>query len=184
MALRTDIASGDKRALYLAWLLGVQQGEIDDDHTEPARLNGLGTPSPALENFIALVGLDGDLVAAVVEGRSQIPTVPPVKEVDRWIGTLSERDKVVGSRPSRARRSRRSRSSLANRQADAWRRVETVVVRKRPGDDGAAIALLKDLREIGERTGLGVEIAARICALREAHAKKSSLLARLRKAGL
>jgi hypothetical protein len=36
-AIRADIAGGDARALYLAWLLDVQSGEIDDDVVEPAR---------------------------------------------------------------------------------------------------------------------------------------------------
>jgi hypothetical protein len=54
---------------------------------------------------------------------------------------------------------------------------------KRPGDYDAANTLLKDLREISERKGRLVEVTKRIRALREAHAKKTSLLARLRKAG-
>ena len=44
--MRAEVASGDERALYLAWLLGVQQGEIDDRAAEPARPDGLGTLSP------------------------------------------------------------------------------------------------------------------------------------------
>lgn len=44
--LRAEVASADERAMYLAWLLGVQQGEIDDGAAEPARPDGLGTPSP------------------------------------------------------------------------------------------------------------------------------------------
>lgn len=44
--------------------------------------------------------------------------------------------------------------------------------------------LLQDLREIGERKGRDGEFTERIRALREAHAKKPSFLARLRKAGL
>lgn len=75
-------------------------------------------------------------------------------------------------------------STLAKRQADAWRRVETLIASKRPTDYDAAVTLLQDLREIGERKGRGVEVAQRLRALRDAHAKKPSLLARLRKAGL
>jgi len=71
---------------------------------------------------------------------------------------------------------------LAKRQADAWRRVEALVVTKRPGDYDAAIILLRDLLEISERKGRGVEVAERIRALREVHAKKPSFLARLKKA--
>ena len=46
------------------------------------------------------------------------------------------------------------------------------------------VALLQDPREIGKREGRNVEVAERIRALRDVHAKKPGLLARLRKAGL
>lgn len=47
----------------------------------------------------------------------------------------------------------------------------------------AAATLLQDLREIGERKGGGVKVARRLRSLRDARTKKTSLLARLRKAG-
>jgi hypothetical protein len=247
IALRTDIASGDERTLYLAWLLGVQQGEIDDGTAEPARPDGLDTPSPALESFIDIMGLDRDLLAAVAEGRPQTSVVPPAKEIDRWIAALDEQEKVAlltrvargetvvgaelvrrfrrrgvmrGNAPplrtaaalraraeeleeqrrqviiasetkNRVRREceqaaarNRHLNTLAKHQADAWQRVEELIITRRPGDYDAAIALLMDLREIGERKGWSSEVAERIRALREAHTKKPSLLARLRKARL
>ena len=73
---------------------------------------------------------------------------------------------------------------LAKRQADAWRRIDALVVTKRPGDYDAAITLLQDLREVAERKDRSAAFAARVRALREAHAKKPSLLTRLKKAGL
>lgn len=69
------------------------------------------------------------------------------------------------------------------RQAAAWRQVEALVIAKRPGDYDAAVTILQDLREIGERKGRRIETDERIRALRELHAKKPSFLARLRKAG-
>jgi hypothetical protein len=247
IALRTDIANGDERVLYLAWLLGVQQGEIDGGATEPARPDGLRMPSPALESFADIMGLDRNLVAAAVEGVPETSAVPPAKEIDRWIAALDEHEKVtllsrvargetgVGAelmrrlrretpsptaqRPlrtvaalraraevlaeqrrqgivarnakERARRERetaaardRHLNTLAKRQGNAWRRVETLIAAKRPADYDAAITLLKDLREVGERKGQSVEVTDRIRALREVHAKKPSFLARLKKAGL
>jgi hypothetical protein len=53
----------------------------------------------------------------------------------------------------------------------------------RLGPSDAAVTLLQDLCEIGERKGRRVEVFERIRALRERHAKKPSFLARLRKAG-
>ena len=246
IALRADIASGDERVLYLSWLLGVQQGEVDDETTEPTPPDGLGTPSPAVGSFIDIMGLDRDLIAAAVEGISQA-AVPPAKEIDRWIAALDDREKMAllsrvtrgettvgaelmrrfrrqvsqrsatrtlrtaGALRARAEdlaenrrevslareaneRERREReqtaardrhlSVLAKRQADAWRRAEALVATKRPGDYDAAVSVLKDLREIGERKGRLVEVTERIRALREAHAKKPSFLTRLKKAGL
>jgi len=245
--LRTDIARGDERVLYLAWLLGVQQGEINDGAIEPARPDGLEARSPALESFVDVMGLDRALVAAAAEGASKAPAVPPAREVERWIAALNAKEQVAllsrvargetgvdaelmrrfgrqrprlkatpklrtaGALRARAEeiteerrtvilareakeRMRREREQaaardrhlkiLAKQQADAWRRIETLVVTKRPGDYDAAISLLKDLREIGQRTGRAEEVAERIRALREAHAKKPSFLARMRKAGL
>jgi len=245
--IRADIAHGDERALYLSWLLDVQSGEIDDDVMEPARPDGLGHLSPALDSFIDVMGLDRDLVAATVEGAAQTSAVPPAKEIDRWIAALDEHEKVAllsrvalgetgisaelmrrfrrqtpspaAGRPPRTaaalrarakvlaeqrrqiivvrdakERARREReeaderkhhpNTLAKRQADAWRRVEALVATKRPGDYDAAMILLKDLREVGERKGRRDVVTERIRALRKAHAKKPSFLARLRKAGL
>jgi hypothetical protein len=246
-AIRADIAAGDERVLYLAWLLDVQAGEIDDDVVEPTRPDGLDNLSPTLDNFIDIMGLDRDLVAAAVEGAPQTSAAPAAKEIDRWIAALDQHEKVallsrvargemgVGAelmrrlrrqtpspaarRPLRTaaalraraevlakqrrqvivardakKRARREReeaakrehhlNTLAKRQADAWRRVEALVATKRPGDYDAAITLLKDLREVGERKGRHDEVSECIRALREVHAKKPSFLARLKKAGL
>ena len=56
-------------------------------------------------------------------------------------------------------------------------RAERDDARKRPGGDDAAITLLKDLREVGERKGRSVDVGERIRALRVAHAKKPRFLA-------
>ena len=244
--MRAEVASGDERALYLAWLLGVQQGEIDDRAAEPVRPDGLGTLSPALETFVDIAGLDRDLLTAAAEGGTSASTVPTAKVLERWLWELDGREKVallsraalgetgtgaelmrrfqqqarrraaavtlrtaavlraraeelaeqrrqiIIARESKERvRQEREQAAarerhlmtLAKRQPEAWRRVDALVATKRPGDYDAALTLLKDLCEIGERNGLSVEVATRIRGLREAHAKKTSFLARLKKAG-
>jgi hypothetical protein len=94
-AIRADIAGGDARALYFAWLLDVQSGEIDDDVVEPARPDGLGSLSPALDSFIDIMGLDRDLMAAAVDGASKAPATPPIREIDRWIARLDAEERVA-----------------------------------------------------------------------------------------
>jgi hypothetical protein len=245
--LRAEVARGDERALYLGWLLGVQQGEIDDRAEEPARPDGLGTLSSGLETFVDVVGLDRDLLAVAAEEGRRTSAAPSAKVLERWIGELDEREKTsllsrvalgetrvgteltrrfhrqaprratpVALRTAAVLRARAEESAeqrrqviaardakehalrereqavarerhlitLSKRQTEAWRRIDALVATKRPGDYDAAITLLKDLREIAERKGRSMEIANRIRRLREAHAKKPSLLARLRKAGL
>lgn len=215
-AIRADMAGGDARALYFAWLLDVQSGEIDDDAVEPARPDGLGSLSPALDSFIDIMGLDRDLLAAAVDGASKASATPLARKIDRWVARLDADERVAllsrvargdgtvgaelmrrfrqqvpapaatlplrtagalraraevlaeqrrevirvraakermrGDREQAAARDRYL-STLAKRQADAWRRVEALVITKRPRDYDAAIALLRDLREIGERKG-------------------------------
>ena len=103
--MRAEVSRGDGRALYLAWLLGVQQGEIDDRALEPARPDGLGTLSPALETFVDLVSLDRDLLAAAAEGAAPTSAAPSAKVLERWMGELDEREKVALclARPSERR---------------------------------------------------------------------------------
>ena len=107
-------------------------------------------------------------------------------------GLAEQRREVARAREAKKRMRRereqaaardRHLSMSAKRQADAWRRVEMLVATKRPADYDTAVTLLKDLHEVGERKGRSVEVGDRIRALRDAHAKKPSLLARLRKAG-
>jgi hypothetical protein len=65
-----------------------------------------------------------------------------------------------------------------------WRRVNALVDTKRPRDYDAAVQLLSDLRHVSGLKGRETVFTRRIAPLREAHAKTSTLLTRLTKAGL
>ena len=116
--------------------------------------------------------------AAVLRARAE-----ELAEQRRQVVIARESKERVRREREQAAARERHLMTLAKRQTEAWRRVDALVVTKRPGDYDAALTLLKDLREIGERTGLSVEVATRIRGLRETHAKKTSFLARLKKAG-
>src|SRR5438128_360980 len=60
--LRADIAAGDYRALYLAWLLCVQEGEIPRHATEPLVPPGLGKLTAPLRAFADFIRIDRDLL--------------------------------------------------------------------------------------------------------------------------
>ena len=93
--LRADIAAGDHRALYLAWLSSVQSGELSADAPEPPVPPGLGVlsaPLKALADFL-YVGAELIAVAAV---RSQ-PTNDRVarEQFRQWIAGLPESEKTA-----------------------------------------------------------------------------------------
>jgi hypothetical protein len=75
-------------------------------------------------------------------------------------------------------------TSLARRETEAWGEVEALIATKQPGKYDAAVALLRDLRELAVRSGRREEVEARLGRLHEQHAKKPSLISRLRAAGL
>ena len=75
-------------------------------------------------------------------------------------------------------------TSLAKREAEAWREVEGLIATKQPGKYDAAVMLLKDLRDLAVRAGRQDEVGARLSRLRDQHAKKPSLIDRLQRAGL
>ena len=62
--------------------------------------------------------------------------------------------------------------------------MEALIATKQPGKYDAAVALLKDLRELAVRSGRREEVERRLGRLHEQHAKKPSLIGRLQAAGL
>jgi hypothetical protein len=75
-------------------------------------------------------------------------------------------------------------ASLARREPEAWGEVEALIATKQPGKYDTAVALLRDLRELAVRSGRREEVEGRLGRLHEQHAKKPSLIGRLRAAGL
>lgn len=93
------------------------------------------------------------------------------------------RERAARERTEQAARDRYL-TRLAKEEGQAWRRVDALIGTRRPADYAAAVALLVDLRDASRRKKRDAACARRIGALRETHAKKPSLLLRLRKAGL
>ena len=94
-----------------------------------------------------------------------------------------DRQRAKREREQRAARERYL-TDLAKREQQAWQRVDALIDTKRPRDYDAAMQLLSDLRDMSGRKGRETAFTRRIAVPREAHAKKSTLLTRLTKAGL
>ena len=62
IGLREEIAGGDLRAAYLAWLSGVYYGELEDEAPEPPVPAGLGSLTPSLESFVEFMRVRDDLL--------------------------------------------------------------------------------------------------------------------------
>jgi len=249
MPLRADLASGDYRMLYLAWLLCVQAGELDDGTPEPPVPPGLGALTAPLKAFAEFLRLDQDLIAAAAAGSPAEGETVSDADVAGWVTALPESEKTAwllrlasgqgvhlraellktfrtsrgqaGVPPGKSRsvaeiveageqhaearrrsevereareRMRREQeaaaarekhlASLAKREPEAWRQVDALIATKRPGDYEKAVQLLKDLADLGEKRGRQAEVRDRLARLRQEHARKATLLERLKAAGL
>lgn len=248
--LRSDLIAGDHRALYLAWLLGVQVGDVAKNAKEPPLPAGLGELTEPLEAFIDILGIDRDLVAAAAAASPRSRPEPSAKDLEGWIARLPEEEKTrwllrlvrepssslraellreleklaragkptktqaprtvaeiqglaatlgekrreAEARAAAAEALRRERAAaearevhlakVAKQGSRAWRRVDDLIATKQPARYDDAVALLLDLRDVGIQKGREDKVNARIRALAEQHSRKSTFVARLKKAGL
>jgi hypothetical protein len=93
--LRADLASGDYRMLYLAWLLCVQAGELDDDTLEPPVPPGLGALTAPLNAFAEFLRLGKDLLAAAAAGSPAHAEAVSDADLARWVAALPESEKTA-----------------------------------------------------------------------------------------
>src|ERR1700737_1353823 len=91
---RAELAAGDRRLLYLAWLLSVGAGEVADDELEPAVPSALASLSPSLRAASEFLHVDGDLLAAAAEASELLGAIDPsASELSRWVANLSAEEK-------------------------------------------------------------------------------------------
>jgi hypothetical protein len=91
--LRADLARGDQRCLYLAWLRCVQTGEVEGSAEEPPVPPGLRTLTEPLRVFAEFMRIDGDLIAAAAEGGCDEDSIPK-EEMQRWIRSLPDAERI------------------------------------------------------------------------------------------
>jgi hypothetical protein len=91
---RAELASGDLRLLYLAWLLCAQSGELEDDVAEPPVPSGLQTLTASLHSFADFLRIDDDLVAvAATASECSAPDDTSQADLVRWIEDLPVAEK-------------------------------------------------------------------------------------------
>jgi hypothetical protein len=87
---RSELAAGDLRLLYLAWLLALQSDEVDDEDTEPPVPDGLGNLSASLQAVVDFFEIDEDLIAVAAASSLSIQEPSGLAE---WIASLVAEEK-------------------------------------------------------------------------------------------
>jgi hypothetical protein len=90
---RAELAAGDLRALYLAWLLSAQT-ELDDDEIEPPVPPGLGTLTGPLQSLADFLRIDKDLIAVAATASDQSPgQLSSDTDLTAWIESIPTAEK-------------------------------------------------------------------------------------------
>jgi len=101
VGVRAELAAGDLRALYLAWLSALSGWELSEDDEDefqneveppvPAGLATLSAPQRALADFLRV---DPDLLAVAAEASTaQATTTTPEGDLTRWVEALPAAEK-------------------------------------------------------------------------------------------
>jgi hypothetical protein len=91
--LRSEIMAGDLRCFYLAWLLCIQNGEVDDDEIEPSVPANLGELSASERSFADFFGIDCDLIEVAARRSFRSPKNENSEALKSWVHTLPEKEK-------------------------------------------------------------------------------------------
>jgi len=92
--VRAELAVGDRRLLYLAWLLSVDAGMLDQAELEPPVPAGLRELSGPLGAVVEFLRLDEDLLSAAAEASAPLTSIDPsAGDVRCWVARLPARDK-------------------------------------------------------------------------------------------
>ncbi|MGV9866082.1 hypothetical protein [Rhodococcus koreensis] len=210
VGVRAELAAGDLRPLYLAWLAGYsarEAGEYAVDHDaedlEPPVPPGLATLTAAQHALADFLRVDDDLLAIATQTSAPLAEttdVPgelaawvqdlPVAEKDRLLLRIAD-DHAAGQAEQQARRAKaralareKRIDELARDEEAAWSRIDAMIATRKPDQYDAAAALLTDLQALADRDGRRDTFTQRSQALRHTHARKPRLLERLDRAGV
>jgi hypothetical protein len=92
--VRSELGAGDLRLLYLAWLLALQSGEMDDEDAEPPVPAGLGDLSASLQAVVDFFEIDQDLIAVAADSSSSIQESGDLAEFLASVGA-QEKDALL-----------------------------------------------------------------------------------------
>jgi hypothetical protein len=177
---------------------------VDAAGTDPGRLADwvAGLPAVEKDQYLARVAL-GESMRVQLEllHRFRGAAVPTTTPHRRRVGDVL--DEAARRRAERRRqeeaqaaaehaRQERERAAAYQRRLDqlaaegeaAWSRVDELIGTRKPSGYDAAVRLLIELRDLSDRANRRHDFTPRAEQLRQAHARKPSLIDRLNRAGL
>lgn len=104
ISVRAELARGDLRALYLGWLLCLQNGELERDDRWPPAPTGFRTLSASLSALVDFLRIDRNLVRVSAKRAATGQTVADL---------LRQQGSAATGRTERSRRARALRIKLA-----------------------------------------------------------------------
>lgn len=166
--LRAELAGGDYRALYLAWLLCAQSLELGDDATEPPCPPGLATLSAPLKAFVDFLRIDDDLIEVAAAASPSLVELSLGEDFERWVSVLPDSEKT-------ALLIQLVRDGESHLQAQLLRRFRAAVEGANPSGTSPQRRAVADLlalagRHREERRRMEAERQARVRARREREA--------------
>ncbi len=94
LPVRAALLRGDRRALYLGWLLHAQEGESESPELEPPVPPGLASLTPALAAFAEFLCIDTDLLHVAAEASAPLDSEEPSRaELCAWLAALPAAEK-------------------------------------------------------------------------------------------
>jgi hypothetical protein len=117
-------------------------------------------------------------VAGLLEGRNTL-----AEDKRRQAAEIAAKEHERRVREAAVARARYL-NSLAGREEELWREVETAISTKQPKEYKRAVSLIGDLRDQGVRSGTSAVVLKRIRQLRQRHSSKWSLIRKMDQARL
>jgi hypothetical protein len=93
LPVRDLLARGDLRPLYLAWLVGVQNGLVDDHVQEPPVPPGLKQRAGVLQDLANFLWLEPELVEVAARRSAEWTETSTDQHIQPWIAGLASEEK-------------------------------------------------------------------------------------------
>jgi len=126
--LRAELMRGDLRPAYLAWLLSIQAGDLNDAASEPPVPAGLSQLTAAQEAMLEFLRIDKDLFAAAVAGSA--PATDEGSPFRLWLAALSAEEKDAWLRRAAAE----PELALGSELLRAFRSIANTAARRTAGE--------------------------------------------------